>query len=242
MELIRFPEPPLLGAYLLADGNYSHWILPHWAAFWRLVFTQALKSMGAPAAIPPHVFDCSTEDADTPEGHPGNAHDGGDDLDIGYAMTSNNNFNIGPIRWVQLGRNQKAPQLATAPTVLDTRYQAAIFAHAAILDREWGGLIQNIAVDPKAEEPLETAISANDLHEETKRTARNLLNSSRDVSWIYWHANHYHVRHYLRRDADELEREFRSRLNAIVAPVVVVPAPMTVEERLLRCEKALGLA
>ncbi len=241
MNLIRFPDPPVEGAYVLPDGGYDHWILPEWGAFWRYVLTRACLDAGA-AAVPPHIFDCTTSTGGTPAGHPGHAHDGGANIDRGYAMTGNprGDYVVGPSR---------NAMLISPPDLLDVTREATILAIAAELDAEFNGLIMNVACDPmlggdpnRPPGVLERAIDGLPyFSREVKERATAIINSSPDPSWDHFHHHHSHTRMYGRRDGAELEREFNARTERLLAPPVITVDARTVDMRLADLERRVGL-
>lgn len=228
-RLIQFPPPPVENAWTLPEG-YAHWLMPHWTAFWSLVLTQVRLELG-PAKIPPAIYDCAQEDADTPPGHPGDAHDSGDDIDRGYAMTS---WRRGPI--VGPHRNN---ELTGPPDTLDARYEARIIVRAAELEGEFGSLIQVYAVDRFIRDPLLAEIGMlPGISRSVLTRAESLVWSGRDDTgsrgWKKYHHHHSHTRHDVRRDGDVLVREFTSREARLLTPGE--PTVLTVEERLAALE------
>lgn len=237
MKLTPFPDPPLEDAYVLADGGYQHWILPEWGAFWSLVLTQTYLEMGRRAVVRPHVFDCSTEDADTPQDHqrgdrhPGDAHDGGSNFDLGYPLASDRRgFNAGPV---------KNGQLSGSPDTLDVPYLARMVACAAQLEGEFGPLIQVMAFDRRIRPPLKEAIGMiPGLSQRDMDRAETLADSGQDDSWWIFHFNHMHLRHYAIRGAERFGAECQARLQRLLSPGQATV--LTLEERVAAVERRLA--
>lgn len=232
-RLVEFPLPPVEGAWTLPSG-YAHWLMPHWTAFWSLVLTQVRLELG-PAKFPPAIYDCAKEDADTPEGHPGDAHDSGDDIDRGYPMIS---WRRGPI--VGPSRNN---ELTGPPDTMDARYEARIVARAADLEVELGSLIQVYAVDRYVREPLLSELGMiPGLSRSVLTRAESLVWSGRDDSgsrgWKKYHHHHSHTRHDVRADGERLAREFAARERRLLTPGE--PTVLTVEERLADLEQRVA--
>ena len=100
-----FPRPvsPLSGYGMLevddpsgADGRESfRWVQTHAMALVRIGAYETVRDLGT-TPYPLMVFDASAENGDTPINwsesprgrHPGNSHDGGVNMDLGYYMTS----------------------------------------------------------------------------------------------------------------------------------------------------------
>lgn len=238
MNLVRFPEPEIEGAWVLARG-YEHWIMPHWAAFWALVLTETRLEL-EPAPVPPHITDCATEDGDTPRGHPGDSHDGGDDIDRTFAMTENPNGNFIVGSWAN-------NELVGPPVLLAAEYEARILVKAAMLDLEFGGLIQTWACDEKIRAPLEIEVDRFGLDPAVRRRTISLIRSARShSSWRRWHHHHSHTRHTVEEEDDAIaftEEWTRRRLVLVAAsqrPQEPDPQPLTVLARLDDHERRLA--
>jgi hypothetical protein len=247
MTYILFPDPPVEGAWTVERSGYEYWLRPWVSHFVQLALLHAFKAMGqVPAPVPPLVADCATADGDTPSGHPGDSHDSGLNLDVTYAMTAwPGSHHVGPMR---------DNRLSGPPTHLFGGYQAAFFAYVGILDRQNGGCLTNAAVDPRIEPILEANIEGFvEVSPESRRRAKDLINASRDASWLAWHADHTHLR-FRDRGADEeglaetlaaqvedLLREMRGEAPQPAPAPAAGPAPepvdLTLEERVAELER-----
>jgi hypothetical protein len=238
MALMQFPDPPLEGAWTVDRSRYEYWLLPWVSNCLQLALLHAFNAMGQVAApVPPMVADCATADGDTPSGHPGDAHDGGDDCDVTYPMTAwPGSYHVGPM---------KNNRLSGPPTHLFAGYAAAFFAYLGILDRQHGGLLTNCAVDPRIEPIVESNIEGfAEVTPKSRRRAKDLINASRHASWLSWHADHTHLRFQHRDDGDALTARLEGQLGRLLSEMrgtsEPVPDPvLTLEERVAALERRL---
>lgn len=216
---VQFPPAPVEGAWGLTNDRRNQWVRPWVGNFLSLALLHAFQAMGqAPAPVPPAVADCATEGGGTPPGHPQGSHSGADDVDLTYPMVEwPGSYHVGPVR---------NAQLSGPPVYLFAGYAAAIFAYCGILDRQHGGCLSNIAVDPRIEAVVERHIEGFvEVTAESRRRARDLINASRHESWVRYHSDHCHLRFVVREDEEALAASLQGQIDALLREMRGEPTP-----------------
>ena len=250
-QFVLFPEPisKANGYRFLdkdgpggADGTEMfRWVRPIGATIVRLAAFETYKQVGD-APFPMAIFDLTSENGDTPVDfsagkpprgrHPGGAHDGGLNMDLGYYLTSDKGKVFQPDLAACTEHFKKPKELSKAPLedasqCMDTadkvsiKHESLFLLELAKLNREFfdSDLIEEIGIDWEVRKlvlkQLETWSKTNS-YGATNELTNTLSHAFTSDVWDGWSTSHHHHVHVRMRELNMMGR-FRQAFDRLVA-------------------------